>query len=307
MLQNILDIQEQFHLPTSQLNLLIEYIQEQTSNTSNKTHTTKTAPKILRKIVKQLKENVPVEYITKFTYFYNTKIYTRTSTDKAYIPSPFTERLVTKTLEAYTKIQDTTNANETYKNTLFLDIGTGTSAILIALFQEIQKMQETYKMQKIQNNKLLKHTSFIGTDINESALKVANLNLTKHNLQNHIKLIRANIAYCLNSQEICPTIQDAIKKAKNIFITYNKPYVAQSEYKKLPKNMYHYPKIALVQNAQTDQTYRKFITWLKKMQNNLPKNNTKNIYIIMETASNNKKHTPKIIQTLLSKKVVPVR
>jgi len=69
-----------------------------------------------------LEKDYPVEYITKKTYFMHL---TLTIEEPVYIPNPFTERLVEK---AY-------KLTKTEKDKIsIIDIGTGTGAVILALW-----------------------------------------------------------------------------------------------------------------------------------------------------------------------------
>ncbi len=118
--------------------------------------------KKLKKIVRKVNKNYPVQYLIGNVNFYGYEIIVN---KKVLIPRFETEELVEKTL-GYLKKYDMTEIS-------VLDIGTGSGCISIALKKEMPSL------------------SITALDKSSSALSVANLNFKKHKL--NINTIHKNI------------------------------------------------------------------------------------------------------------------
>jgi release factor glutamine methyltransferase len=105
--------------------------------------------KIIINIVKNLKKNVPIQYILEEAYFFDLNFFVNSS---VLIPRPETEELVSWII------------NESKQKNSFLDIGTGSGCLIITL------------------NKLLKG-SFSAIDVCSNALDIAKINNKKHNTE----------------------------------------------------------------------------------------------------------------------------
>tara|TARA_B100000927_G_scaffold105613_1_gene85405 strand:- start:2050 stop:2895 length:846 start_codon:yes stop_codon:yes gene_type:complete len=105
--------------------------------------------KIIINIVKNLKKNVPIQYILEEAYFFDLNFFVNSS---VLIPRPETEELVSWIV------------NESKQKNSFLDIGTGSGCLIITL------------------NKLLRG-SFSAIDVCSNALDIAKINNKKHNTE----------------------------------------------------------------------------------------------------------------------------
>ena len=164
------------------------------------------SPLLKNKILKLISRRAngePFAYITNSVSFYKSTFYVN---NKVLIPRPETEELIE------TVLKNIPNKNKKFN---ILDIGTGSGVILASLLQQ------------------LPNSFGIGTDISIDALKVANINLTKLNINNRSRLVNSNWS-------------EGIKN--NIFdiVTCNPPYIANNHIKNLFKDVKQYePLIAL--------------------------------------------------------------
>ena len=137
---------------------------------NNKEYLEKYLPKKkLKKGLKKLKKNIPVQYIVGNVSFYGYKINVNKN---VLIPRFETEELVENTLKLINKYFN--------KEIDVLDIGTGSGCISIALKKE--------------NNNL----NITSTDISKKALKVAKNNAKENNVE--IKFINTNIYDGINDK-----------------------------------------------------------------------------------------------------------
>jgi len=256
---------------------------------------------ITKNIIKKLKQNYPVEYITGYAYFYNQKFFVKHNKCKVYIPSLDSEKIIDKAFQQVIKIYS--NPNNQNLNLLILDLGTGSGALLLSLYTRLRSYLVNNKAFKSKN---LENTfTFIGTDISNCALRIASKNkkLIAPSAKN-IKLIKANIIFkpaatntssntknmFLNSKlQVHKLIRNAINKNDFIIIIFNKPYVTAEQYQKLEKAMSYYPKKALLETQNFKETYKKFIKYLHKLKY------SKHIFYIQETRYSKNKMRPKFI------------
>ena len=172
-------------------------------------------PKILPyyiKAVKKRKEYFPLEYILKKVSFYSQEFYIE---EGVLIPRPETEILIDKILENVDK-------NQSYN---IAEIGIGSGVVSIILAQK------------------LKNSRFFATDISKKAIKVANKNIQKFNLQNKIFIRECSYLECVDE--------------KIDIIVSNPPYIAKNY--KLDKNVTYEPKEALYGGERGDETLKKII------------------------------------------------
>ena len=139
----------------------------------------------------------------------------------ALIPRPETEILI----EMISK-----KINNREKNLNILDIGCGSGCLLISLLKEFSNSRG------------------VGLDISKQALEICKKNISKYNLHHRTRLMHGD----MNKVKIVNKFD---------IIVSNPPYLKNSEYQKLSKDIKQYePKIALVAN-QEDAVffYRKII------------------------------------------------
>lgn len=215
-----------------------------------------------------LEQDFPIEYITHKAYFFGNLFYIEYP---LYIPNPFTERIVEKTLNTID------NLSEPHS---IIDIGTGTGAIIVSILKELKKPE--------------KH-EFIATDISKHALKIAQTNATRllpYKRQQLLKLHHAFVAYKINTSLSAYLDEKAIYQASdkeikrllsllepilpthtNVIIITNKPYLSLSV--KYPTSVKFQDQKALYSNKQFDNTLKRYIHFLK--------NKGYKVTLIMET------------------------
>ncbi len=152
---------------------------------------------ILREAVMLRSKHKPLQYITQTTYFHKAELYLN---EKVLIPRPETELMVEMILKNHSESR------------AFLDIGTGSGAITIALALEI------------------KGATFTAVDISEEALIVARKNAEN----NHV-----NINFKQSD------LFSSTNETYDVIIS-NPPYVSEEEYAVLEPELYYEPKLALV-------------------------------------------------------------
>ncbi len=149
----------------------------------------------------------PLAYILKEKHFYNINFFVN---KKVLVPRPESELFID-----YFKALD-------YSNSLTIDIGTGSGALIISLIKNI-------------NLKPFANYHFLATDISKSALKIAKKNAKKHKVFKNIEFKHSDLLSNIN--------KSSINKYKNIYILANLPYLNSEEIRE--KTIKKEPKIAL--------------------------------------------------------------
>ena len=159
-----------------------------------------------------------------------------------FIPRPETEILVEKTIQIYKE-------NFYPKKVKIFDIGTGCGNIAICLAKNIENCY------------------VIGTDISKKAVKLAEENAILNNVENKVEFRYSNI----------------FSDIDGIFeiIVSNPPYVSETEYEKLSKEVKNEPKKALIAGKDGLKIIKKI---LYDVSNFLKKNG----YLIMEIGKGQK-------------------
>ncbi|HHU56136.1 MAG TPA: peptide chain release factor N(5)-glutamine methyltransferase [Acholeplasmataceae bacterium] len=166
--------------------------------------------KINDAISKYINEEIPVQYIIGYTYFYGLKIFVDES---VLIPRPETEEVVERVIKEAQK----------YKNPKIVDIGTGSGCIAIAL------------------KKNIKNASVFAIDISKSAIEVARKNASFNQVDitfwendllsgigEKFDIIVSNPPYIDPEEDVMP------------LVLKNEPHIALFSKN---KGLYHYEKI----------------------------------------------------------------
>ncbi|WP_291726274.1 peptide chain release factor N(5)-glutamine methyltransferase [Bernardetia sp.] len=163
----------------------------------------------LNQSVERLKNNEPLQHITKKAYFYGLDLEV---SPNVLIPRPETEELVHQILKDF--------ENRKENKEIFLEVGTGSGCISIALAKNLPNFH------------------FIAIDISEKALEIAKKNAKKNNVEN-IEFLQLNF---LDKEEV-----RNCKAIKNItHIVSNPPYIKENEKATMSANVLDYePHIAL--------------------------------------------------------------
>jgi release factor glutamine methyltransferase len=193
------------------LAFLLSTSKEDIASHPEKEITTKIANKFKR-LVKKRKRNYPLAYILGYKDFYNLNLKVN---KHVLVPRPETETMIDFLLE-YTRKNKHSNFN-------FLDIGTGSGAIIIALAKNLEE-------------NIYLNSNFLATDISSRALKIANYNLKKYNLTSKIKLQKSDLLKHVKLSYF--------NTSSKLIITANLPYLTPQETKSEP-SISREPKLAL--------------------------------------------------------------
>ena len=190
-------------------------------------------PNNFNEIEQKLKENYPIQYLIGYVDFYNTKINVN---ENVLIPRFETELLVDKTIKFL--------KNKNYSS--LIDICTGSGCIAISLKKQV-------------------NLEIDACDINEEALKVANINALENNVNiNYFKL---------------DILKERPTKKYDCIIS-NPPYVKYEEYTS-PETKFE-PNIALYANNNGLEFYERILS----TANNYLNKNGSIIFEIGATQSN---------------------
>jgi len=175
----------------------------------------------LHELVKHAGRHEPIAYLVGKTEFYSMEI---NVTPDCMIPRPETELLVQRAVELL----------RTRSGIQFVcDLCTGSGCIAVAI-------AKNYPNARI-----------IATDICDTALAVAAINVDKHRLQDKITLL---------SGDLFDPIIPQLDVGKFDLIVCNPPYVSSAEYEKLDKNVRDYePRLALFAGDDGLDIYRRII------------------------------------------------
>lgn len=186
------------------------------------------------------KNRYSIAAITKHKEFYGLDFYVN---KHVLIPRPETELMVA---EAIDEIKKSTNTNIT-----FIDIGTGSGCIPIAILKSL----ESGPIQSF------------AIDISRRALRVARKNIKTHNV--NINLLRGNLLKPLLKND---RLQDSLPthKANKLIITANLPYLTKSQFKNEP-SIQREPKKALVAKKGGLALYEKLFTQVTLLPQNSAK------------------------------------
>ncbi len=156
--------------------------------------------KDFNKLIKRRSLKEPIAYILKKKEFWSKNFLVDYNT---LIPRPETELMVEKIIKIFKG-----------KDIFILDIGTGTGCILLSILSE------------------LKHSKGIGIDISSKAIKIANANLKKHQLNQRTKFYKRSLNEIYNN--------------KFDLIVSNPPYIMRKDIKNLNEDIKNFePKLAL--------------------------------------------------------------
>ena len=234
-------------------------------------------------ILRRLK-NEPVQYILKEAFFRNLKLYVD---GNVLIPRPETELLVDKLLITLKENKkDILSANKTLN---ILDIGTGSGNIALSIASEIKNFLFNTRHD-------LWH--IITTDIEKSAIAIAEKNAKKNLSSNEIK----NIEFI--NCDIIPDLDKAFNKNYksriNIVIS-NPPYITVQDYENLPDEVRNYePRLALLAGTTGLEIYEKI---LEKIRDYIDR---KLCYMFFETDPNTAGKLKNLIEKKLNAGLVTI-
>jgi len=183
----------------------------------------------LHDLVKRAGEKEPIAYLTGKTKFYSLQL--KVSPD-CMIPRPETELLVERAIEFLRK---RTAAQ------FVCDLCTGCGCIAVAIAKNFHDVR------------------IIATDISDTALAVAAVNIEKHQLKDRIELLCGDLF-----DPVVPQLdvdKPALSEAEGFdLIVCNPPYVSRAEFEKLDRNVRDYePRLALFAGEDGLDIYRRIL------------------------------------------------
>jgi len=189
----------------------------------------------LKFYLNKIKKGFPYHYLTKNKDFYNLNFFVNKNT---LIPRPETEIMVEEAIKEVNCHSDPPDGGEE-SNTTLIDIGTGTGCIPISILKNTNYKPNTFAV-----------------DISKKALKIAQKNARKHNVQ--ISFLRGNL--------LLPILKKL--KSKNLIITANLPYITKKQFKNEP-SIQHEPKTALIANNGGLKLYKELLKQFTSTNNNI--------------------------------------
>jgi len=228
-------------LPRSETELLLVFLSGKTREFIL-THPEYELKTIIAKKFKVLEKkrliNWPIAYLigSKGFYGYDFKITTNVLT-----PRPETEMIIDWLID------------EINEESLVIDIGTGSGAIIISTALEIKEKKPLF----------YKTNDFYGLDISAKAILVAKINTKKYHLEKKIIFRRGNLL-----EPIKKEIIKASLSGKKIIIAANLPYLTLKQIKESP-SISREPKIALLAGSDGLKYYRELFIWLRDYKENL--------------------------------------
>jgi release factor glutamine methyltransferase len=178
--------------------------------------------------------NFPIAYLTGHKEFYGLDFKVNKN---VLVPRPETEILVEIMLNYASQKKD---------NLDFLDIGTGSGAIIITVAKELERQSEL----------MFNNSSFLGLDISTTALRVARQNAKAHNLNKKIAFLESNLLNNLPVKTL---------KAANLVIAANLPYLTPKQSQEEP-SISREPKLALDGGPDGLKYYRELFKQLKRIK-----------------------------------------
>lgn len=154
------------------------------------------------------------------------------------VPRNDTEILVEKVLKHL--------KNEPKSETILIDVGTGSSAIMTAVVK----------------NSPISFVQVLWLDISTDALEVAKVNVEKNNIQNQITLFHSDLLGAILSRNI------SLQPTKNIIITANLPYIKNGDFENMDSEVLeNEPHIALFGWENTGfEMYEKLISQMNELK-----------------------------------------
>lgn len=220
-------------LPAPELELILAFLLNKPREfilINNHLKITANLEKKVNNLIKKRLSGWPVAYLTQEKYFYGYKLIIKKG---VLVPRPETESLIDLIIKDLKKIK-------ICKKTNFLDIGTGSGAIIISLAKEINK----------QNKNLYKKSHFYALDISLQAINIARKNIKKHKLAKKIKIFKS---------DLLKNLPQKFWQQEEIILTANLPYLTKKQIEQEP-SIAQEPKIALNGGYQGINLYKKLIT-----------------------------------------------
>lgn len=200
----------------------------------------------ISRLLKKLEMGYPLAYLIKEQYFYSRPFLVSQDT---LIPRPESEEIIDQLISKILATKD---------KQIFIDIGTGTGALIISIAKELEKKS----LDRYQT------ALFLAGDISAAALKIATKNAKALGLSKKIVFKLSDLAAAflidINSQ-----------LDGSIFIMANLPYLTPKERSSEPSIRYE-PDLALIGGPDGLSLYRRLLKQLKPISVN------RKYYLIME-------------------------
>ncbi len=178
----------------------------------------------LRRYLRLRAGGMPVDYITGKTEFYGLKLVVD---NRVMVPRPETEILVEKVL---VHIEEASLSRRDGEGLLFLDLGTGSGAIALAILDQ------------------LPGSTAVATDMSLGALQIACANAASLDLSNRFNPVLCDTYQCLKREE------------QFDLVVSNPPYIADQDRQNLPREVRdHEPAIALYAGQEGLDSIRKIV------------------------------------------------
>jgi release factor glutamine methyltransferase len=196
----------------------------------------------LLRILEKRARRIPLAYLLKEADFWHETLFVD---ERCLIPRPETEILVERALKAL--------GRDTGKIFSFLDIGTGSGAIAIAILRTFKNAQGTL------------------LDISGEALEVARINIEKYGLQDRATLVRGDIfslherdsGLGTRNEDPAPGASPEGRVPAFNLIVSNPPYLSEVDWEGVQEELKFEPRRALDGGKDGLDLYRKIITGAK--------------------------------------------
>ncbi len=185
---------------------------------------------LLKEYIKRVVSREPIQYILGKWEFYG---YELTVNKDVLIPRSETEELVEKIIEFLKN-------KEIEDGFTILDLGTGSGAIIISLYKELENLLTEEKFNKI---------NFIASDYSLKAIDIAQKNSIRHDC--NIEFVHSDLFQNLEENRID-------------LLVSNPPYISLNDYNNLEKELFHEPKMALTDNNNGLYFYEQIIQFINK-------------------------------------------
>ncbi len=201
----------------------------------------------------------PIEYILKKAEFFGLDFYVDSS---VLVPRNDTEVMIKQVIKYIPK------------NTIFIDVWTGSSCIPITILQNTKNIKECFII-----------------DISKEALEVSKINIKKYNLEDKIKLINSDLLEWFNSY--LTSLKS--KEHNSMIITANLPYVKNWDFENMDEETIEFePDLALYGWEKTGfELYEKLIYQIFDLQLSY---NIKEIILFIEIGFDQKQIATKFLE-----------
>lgn len=192
-------------------------------------------------LIRRRLNSEPVAYLIGYKEFYGLDFKINKN---VLVPRPETELMVEKIINLTThNLQPTT----------FIDIGVGSGCVIIALAKELL------------NKELgIRNYEFYGIDISQKALRLAQFNAKKHNVNKKINFLKGDLLEpIIKKIKLCPEPTRGIK-TKNLVITANLPYLTRRQYQQ-NKELHFEPQKALIGGEDGLEYIERLLQQIKKL------------------------------------------